>query len=105
MSLWQTHEAATVTTAEARSLVKSNPSAYRAAFVEAPGWPLLDHPQARVTLHTKVGQAYDELRARKESLVKIGYKVTAGSLGKSVLRLERGDDVRVIGLDKPRKRG
>lgn len=94
-----------MTVSEARSLVKRNPTAYRAAFVEAPGWPLLDHPQARVTLHTKVGQAYDELRARKESLVKIGYKVTAGSLGKSVLRLERGDDVRVIGLDKPRKRG
>lgn len=94
-----------MTVSEARSLVKRNPTAYRAAFVEAPGIPLLGHPQATYSLHSKVGRAYDELRARKESLVKIGYKVTAGSLGKSVLRLERGDDIRVIGLDKPRKRG
>ena len=88
---------------QARDLVRANPKAYRAAFVEAPGWPLLDHPQARAALHSKVGYAYDALRERKNELTQQGYKVTGGSLGANVLRLERDGEVRVIGLDKPRR--
>lgn len=94
-----------ITCQEARERVRANPGVYRAAVVEAPGAPLLDHPQARVTLHEKVGGAYDQLRAAKESLVKQGYVVTFGTLGKSLLRMERDGETRLIGLDKPRKRG
>lgn len=85
--------------------MRDYPKVYRAAFVESPGAPLLDHPEARVSLHERVGSAYDELRARKESLVKMGYRVTFGSLGKNLLRMEREGETRLIGIDKPRKRG
>ena len=92
-----------MTTSEARLLVKSEPKRWRAAFVEAPGTPLLDHPQARVRLHPTVGAAHDELRARKESLVKQGYAVTFGTLGKSFLLLERENDKRAIAVNKPQR--
>lgn len=92
-----------MTSTEARDLVRAHLGVYRAAFVEAPGWPLLDHPQARFTLCERVGHAYDALRDRKAHLVKMGYKVTAGSLGANVLRLELGDETRVIGIDKPKR--
>ena len=90
---------AALTVAEAREIVRDFPKAYRAAFIEAPGVPLRDHPQARVSLHGKVGGATDELRARKESLVKMGYKVTFGSLGKRLLLLERGPSEVCIGVE------
>ena len=94
-----------MTTSEARALVKSEPKRWRAAFVEAPGTPLLDHPQAQVALHSKVGTAYDALRERKNELVEQGYAVTFGTLGKNLLVLSKGDETRAIAIDKPRKRG
>lgn len=95
-----------MTTSEARALVRDNPKQWRAALVEAPGLPLLDHPQASVTLHEKVGTAYDQLRSRKASLVKQGWHVEWGTLGKCILVLGKDDEQRVIGIDKPtRKRG
>lgn len=93
-----------MTISDAREIVRANPKAYRAAFVEAPGWPLLDHPQAKAALHSKVGAAYDQLRERKAELVAQGYTVTGGTLGANVLRLENGSDVRVIGIDKPTRK-
>lgn len=93
-----------MTISEARELVRAEPKRWRAAFIEAPGTPLRDHPQASVVLHEKVGSAYDQLRARKESLVKNGYKVTQGNLGWRIMVLERGPSEVCIGLDT-RKRG
>lgn len=95
-----------MTVNEARELVRANRKQWRAALVEAPDTPLLDHPQASVILYEKAGAAYDQLRARKESLVGQGWRVEWGSLGKCIFVFSRGDERHVIGIDKPtRKRG
>lgn len=92
-----------MTPAEARALVDEHPKRFRAAFVEAPGTPLLDHPEARVRLHPTVKAAEDELRSRRDGLVKIGYRVVFGGLGKNLLVLDRDGERRAIGIDKPRR--
>lgn len=93
-----------LTPSEARSLVKSDPRRFRAAFIEAPGTPLLDHPGASVRLHPTVKAAEDELRARRDCLVKIGYRVSFGGLGKRIILLDRNGEQRAIGIET-RKRG
>ena len=52
-----------------------------------------------------MGAAQDELRARKEALVKQGWVVERGTLGKSVLVLTLGKsgETRVIGVDKQKR--
>lgn len=96
-----------MTPAEARVLVKSDPKRFRAAFVEAPGTPLLDHPEARVRLHPSAKAADDELRARRDGLVKNGYRIVFGGLGKRIIVLERDGEERAIAVQAAprRKRG
>lgn len=93
-----------VTPGEARSLVRDHPKRWSAAFIEAPGTPLLDHPEAKVRLHPTVGAAEDELRARRDGLLKDGYKVTFGTLGKGLMVFRRDGDERAIAVDKPARR-
>lgn len=93
-----------MTVTEARGLVKSDPGKYRAAVVWAPETPLLDHPQARASLHATVKAAHAEYRARKESLEKSGWKLAQGSLGKKVMVFERAGEKIALGLDKRQTR-
>lgn len=95
-----------MTISEARELVRAEPKRWRAAFVEGTSTPLLDDAQASVRLHPTISAASDELRSSRDRLVKSGYRVTFGNLGKRIMVLEREpSEVRVIGVDKPRKRG
>ena len=83
--------------------MKQDPSRFRAAYIEGPPHLLLDDPQASVRLHPTIKAAEDELRARRDCLVKQGYSVTFGTLGKRIMVLERDTERRVIGLDKLRR--
>jgi hypothetical protein len=94
-----------MTVAEAKAVVEASPGKWRAAFVEAPGTPLLDHPEATVRLHPTVKAATEELRARKESLVKCGYKLSYGTLGRGLMVFEGDDGMRAIAVHKGRRRG
>lgn len=93
-----------MTLSEARNLVATNPNEWRAAIIEAPGTPALDHPQAQVTLHETVGAAHDHLRIRKEALVADGWRVERGNLGRGVIVFARGDEKHVVGIDKKKRR-
>lgn len=55
-------------------------------------------------LHPTVKAAEEELRARRDSLVKQGYRVTYGTLGRRILVLAKDDERVAIGVDKPRRR-
>jgi len=95
-----------VTVSDANRLVHDNPKQYRAAMVEAPGTPLLDHPDATVMLYAKIGDATNDLRSRKEALVNEGWRVTWGNLGCGLMVFERDAHKRAIGVVKqPRKKG
>lgn len=67
-----------MTVAEARAVVRQSPGKYRAAVVWAPGTPLLDHPEARASLHETVKGARFKLDADKVSRVSFAFEYTEG---------------------------
>ena len=92
-----------ITPAEARRLVREQPGRWRAAFVEAPGSPLLDHPQARVRLHPTVKAADEELRARRDGLVENGWNKVRGSFTYGYFVFERDGETVSMCVDKARR--
>lgn len=61
--------------------------------------PMLECPQAQVTLYATKKRAHEALRERSSELVASGWKRGYGTLGGGVMVLERGTDVIGLGLD------
>ena len=64
----------------------------------------MNDPEARVRLHPTVKAADDELRARKDALVKSGWTKVRGSLTWGYFVFERDGETLAMCVDR-RKRG
>lgn len=69
------------------------------ALCEAPGTPILDHPDCEVTLYATKKGAHEALRTRYSELSENGYKRGYGTLARGILVLERGESTIGLGLD------
>jgi hypothetical protein len=87
------------TVTEARAAALAEPKRWKYAVIEATTFPLLDAPDALVSLYCTKKGAYDAMRDRKDALVGDGYKQTLGALGRGLVKLERAGDAIGLGLD------
>lgn len=90
------------TVAQARQAVVDEPKRWSAALIEDTTRPQSEY--ASVHLYATKKGAQDALRTRRDELVKQGYKMTFGTLGRGHCVLERGDDIVCLCLDQRSRR-
>ena len=89
--------------AEAREAVRADPKRWRACLYEATGTPLTAREDTRVHLYCLVQTAREKLRERLADLEADGWKRSKQyRLGDGIAKLERGQDVLWLALDKRR---
>lgn len=91
------------TIAEAREAVKAEPKRWGAAVYEGSETPLTDSPTTKVRLFVTIKTAEEELRERVNGLLGEGYRRTKWGVSHGIVKLEKGDDVVWVGLDKRRR--
>jgi hypothetical protein len=87
------------TVTEARVAALAEPKRWKYAVIEATTFPLLDAPDALVSLYCTKKGAYDAMRDRKDALVGDGYKQALGALGRGLVKLEKAGHAIGLGLD------
>jgi hypothetical protein len=86
---------------QARSAALAEPKRWRACLYEATGTPVTEREDTLVHLYCLVKTAQQEFRERIAALEAAGFSRSKSfKLGSGMAKLERGDDVVWLALDK-----